>query len=144
MNEPFTKLDTRFSDTGAPATAWDETRRAIETTKLFWISSVRADGRPHVSSLVAVWLDGAHHFCAGAAEQKTLNLRTNPHVILTTGCNRWDGGLDVVVEGDTIQVTDDAQLERSAEAWTRNGMDAGNSSRATACFTTQAVMPTPH
>jgi hypothetical protein len=36
---------------------------------------------------------------------------------LTTGCNRWDQGLDVVVEGDAVQVTDDAVLSRVAAAF---------------------------
>jgi hypothetical protein len=35
-----------------------------------------------------------------------------------TGCNRWDEGVDVVVEGDAVRVTDDAMLERLVEAWT--------------------------
>src|SRR5712692_438673 len=117
MNEPVTKIDPRFSDPDAVATGWDETRRVLETAELFWISTVRADGRPHVTPLVAVWLDGAIHFCTGATEQKAMNLRGNPHVILTTGCNHWDGGLDVVVEGDAVQLTDDDVLERLAEAW---------------------------
>jgi nitroimidazol reductase NimA-like FMN-containing flavoprotein (pyridoxamine 5'-phosphate oxidase superfamily) len=117
MNEPVTKIDPRFSDPNAVATQWDETRRVLETAELFWISTVRADGRPHVTPLVAVWLDGAIHFCTGATEQKAMNLRGNPHVILTTGCNHWDGGLDVVVEGDAVQLTDDDVLERLGEAW---------------------------
>ena len=98
MNEPVTKIDPRFSDPDAVATGWDETRRMLETAELFWISTVRADGRPHVTPLVAVWLDGAIYFTTGATEQKALNLRGNPHVILMTGCNHWDAGLDVVVE----------------------------------------------
>src|SRR5688500_7718499 len=106
MNEPATQLDARFSDPDAVPTQWDETRRILETAQLFWISTVRADGRPHVTPLVAVWLDGAIHFCTGAAEQKAVNLRRNRHVILTTGCNQWDRGIDVVVEGDAVQVTD--------------------------------------
>jgi general stress protein 26 len=117
MNEPVTQIDTRFSDADAVATGWDETRRVLETAQLFWISTVRADGRPHVTPLVAVWLDGAIHFTTGATEQKAINLRGNPHVILTTGCNDWDRGLDVVVEGKAIQLTDDAVLERLAKAW---------------------------
>jgi hypothetical protein len=95
MNEPVTKIDPRFSDPDAVATGWEETRRV----------------------LVAVWLDGAIHFCTGATEQKAKNLSGNPHVILTTGCNHWEGGLDVVVEGDAVQLTDDDVLERLAEAW---------------------------
>jgi general stress protein 26 len=118
MNEPMTTIDTRFSAPGAEATPWDETRRALETAELFWITTVRADGRPSVSPLVAVWQDGAIHFSTGATEQKALNLRNNAHVILTTGCNQWDGGLDVVVEGDAVGVTDDRKLQRLADAWT--------------------------
>jgi general stress protein 26 len=119
MTEPTTELDSRFSDADAVATTWDETRRALETTQLFWVTTVRADGRPHSTPLVAVWLDGAIHFCTGATEQKALNLTKNPHVILMTGCNQWDQGLDVVVEGDAVRVTDQRVLERLAEAWTK-------------------------
>jgi hypothetical protein len=39
-------------------------------------------------------------------------------VVLITGCNRRDQGLDVVVEGDAVQVTDDAVLNRIAGAFT--------------------------
>ncbi len=117
MNEPVTTIDPRFSDPDAVATQWEETRRVLEGAELFWISTVRADGRPHVTPLVAVWLDGAIHFCTGATEQKAMNLHGNPHVILTTGCNHWEGGLDVVVEGDAVQLTDEDVLERLAEAW---------------------------
>ena len=117
MSTPVTRLDPRYSDPHAVAAGWDETRRALEDAELFWISTVRADGRPHVTPLVAVWMDGAIHFHTGAGEQKFANLRANPHVVLTTGCNRWDQGLDVVVEGDAVQVTDAGMLKRLAEAW---------------------------
>jgi general stress protein 26 len=118
MNEPMTTIDARFSEPGAEPTPWDDTLRALETAELFWITTVRADGRPHVSPLVAVWQDGAIHFSTGATEQKALNLRGNAHVILTTGCNQWNGGLDVVVEGNAVPVTDDKRLERLADSWT--------------------------
>jgi nitroimidazol reductase NimA-like FMN-containing flavoprotein (pyridoxamine 5'-phosphate oxidase superfamily) len=90
----------------------------LESAELFWISTVRAEGRPHVTPVVAVWADGAVHFCTGAEEQKFANLRANPHVVLTTGCNRWDQGLDVVVEGEAVRVTDEDTLRRLAQAWT--------------------------
>jgi general stress protein 26 len=117
MGAPTTSLDTRFSDSASTPTPWEDAVRVLETAELFWITTVRADGRPHVTPLVAVWLDGSIHFCTGAAEQKAVNLRTNPHVILTTGANTWDHGLDVVVEGDAVQVTDDDTLKRLADAW---------------------------
>jgi general stress protein 26 len=118
MSEPLTTIDARFSDPDAVATEWTESRRVLESAELFWITTVRADGRPHVTPLVAVWLDDAIHFATGPSEQKAINLHANPHVILSTGCNNWDHGLDVVVEGEAVRVTDDALLDQLAKLWT--------------------------
>jgi general stress protein 26 len=117
MTTPVTTLDERYSDPAAVATGWDETRRALASAQVFWISTVRADGRPHVTPCAAIWLDGVIYFDTGASQQKAINLRANPHVILTTGCNHWDSGLDIVVEGAAVRITDDATLKRLAEAW---------------------------
>jgi general stress protein 26 len=117
MNDPVTRLDERFTDPDTRPTTWASACEVLETAQISWISTVRADGRPHVTPLVAVWLDGALHFSTGPTEQKALNLRTNPHVVLTTGCNSWDQGLDVMVEGEARRVTDRATLERLAAAW---------------------------
>jgi hypothetical protein len=40
--------------------------------------------------MVAVWADGALHFCTGENEQKAINLRHDARVVLTTGCNEWE------------------------------------------------------
>lgn len=117
MPTPVTTFDERYSDPAATATGWEETRRVLQEAELFWISTVRADGRPHVTPVVASWAEGAVWFSTGAGEQKLVNLRANPHVVLITGCNRRDGGLDVVVEGEAVQVTDDVVLGRVAEAF---------------------------
>ena len=118
MNTPVTTLDQRYSEPAATATGWAETRQVLAEAELFWLTTVRADGRPHATPLVAVWLDEALHFCTGPTEQKASNLAANPHVILTTGCNGWQSGLDVVVEGDAVQVSDETLLRRLAKAWT--------------------------
>src|SRR3954466_3902937 len=117
MTTPRTELDDRFSEPGAQPTSWEDTLEAIKQAEIFWISTVRRDGRPHVTPLVAVWLDDALHFCTGPDEQKELNLAANPRVALTTGANDWQGGLDVVVEGEAVRVTDRQLLERLAAAW---------------------------
>jgi hypothetical protein len=90
MDHPKTTLDERFSDPEASATSWDDARRALETAELFWIVTVRADARPHLTPLVAVWLDDALHFCTGESEQKAANIRANDRVLLLTGSNGWD------------------------------------------------------
>jgi nitroimidazol reductase NimA-like FMN-containing flavoprotein (pyridoxamine 5'-phosphate oxidase superfamily) len=117
MSTPVTRLDSRYSDPAAVAASWEDTLKALEGAELFWITTVRADGRPHVTPLVAVWVDGAIHFCTGDTEVKYRNLTANPHVVMTTGCNGWDGGLDVVVEGTAARTTDHGTLARLAEAW---------------------------
>ncbi len=119
MTTPRTELDTRFSGPGAEPTTWEDTLEAIQQAEIFWISTVRADGRPHVTPLVAVWLDDALHFSTGPDEQKACNLAGNSYVALTTGANGWEGGLDVVVEGEAVRVTDPRQLVRLAAAWTQ-------------------------
>jgi general stress protein 26 len=117
MDDPVTQLDERFSDPDAQPTSWSRASEALEAAQLSWISTVRADGRPHVTPLVPVWLDGTSYFCTGPTEQKAHNLNANPHVVLTTGCNQWDQGLDVMVEGEARLVTDRPTLERLAAAW---------------------------
>ena len=115
--DPVTELDVRFGDPDAVVTPWADTLRMITDSELFWISTVRADGRPHVTPLPAVWQGGALHFCTGAAEQKGVNLARNNHCVLTTGNNAWKSGLDVVIEGKAERVTDGARLQRLADAW---------------------------
>jgi general stress protein 26 len=114
---PEPEQDVRFGDPESPPTSWAEARNVLEAAELFWISTVRADGRPHVTPLPAVWADDRLHFCTGPDEQKAVNLARNPHVALTTGSNRWKDGLDLVVEGDAVQVTDDARLRALADLW---------------------------
>jgi general stress protein 26 len=116
-SQPSAELDARFSDPETTATPWAHAREILESAQLSWITTVRADGRPHVTPLVTVWLDDTLYFTTGATEQKGHNLFGNPHVVVTTGCNRWDDGTDVVVEGDAVRVTDRAHLERLSGAW---------------------------
>src|SRR6202012_737819 len=99
ITTPRTELDPRFSEPEAQPTSWEDTLEAIKQAEIFWISTVRADGRPHVTPLVAVWLDDALHFSTGPDEQKARNLAGNPRVVLTTGANNWRGGPHLVLEG---------------------------------------------
>jgi nitroimidazol reductase NimA-like FMN-containing flavoprotein (pyridoxamine 5'-phosphate oxidase superfamily) len=115
--EPTAELDERFSSKGATARPWSEVVAAIEVAEIFWLSTVRGDGRPHVTPLPAIWLDGALHFCTGPGEQKAKNLAANAHCVLTTGTNAFLSGLDVTVEGDAVRVTDERKLERLAALW---------------------------
>lgn len=115
--QPVTELDSRFSDPNASATDWAEARSRLAAAELYWVTTVRPDGRPHVTPLLAVWLDDAMYFCTGPTEQKARNLETNTHCTLITGCNALNNGLDLVVEGDAVRVTDNGRLQRLADEY---------------------------
>ena len=116
-SDPIAKFDSRFSDPAAGPTAWPDVAAALERAELYWLTTVRADGRPHVTPLIGVYEDDAVHFCTGLREQKARNLEQNAHVALTTGTNTWAQGLDVVVEGTAVRVTDRDTLRRLADAF---------------------------
>jgi nitroimidazol reductase NimA-like FMN-containing flavoprotein (pyridoxamine 5'-phosphate oxidase superfamily) len=113
-------IDPRYGNAAATPPAWADIERLLTEAQLYWIITVRADGRPHAVPLVGVWQRGAFAFCTGAEEQKQRNLDGNPHVAVTTGstgASGWDSGKDVVVEGEAVRVTDPAELQRLAAAW---------------------------
>ena len=111
-----TRFDGRFSHPDADATPWEATEKVLREAELYWLSTVRADGRPHVAPLIGVWLDGAAYFITGHDEQKARNLAHSPLVTLTTGCNKWAEGHDVIVEGTATRQTDPDVLQRLADA----------------------------
>ncbi len=115
---PITTIDLGHSSSpDAVATPWEESRRVLETAEVFWLSTVRADGRPHVTPVSALWLDRTLYFSTGGIAHKLKNLRGNPHVVLTTGCNHLATGFDVVVEGDAVSCTDAGVLEPLNRMW---------------------------
>jgi len=113
---PTTEL-TPFSGEDAVPTAWERGREVLRDAELYWVTTVRPDGRPHVTPLIGVWWEGALHFTTGASERKARNLAANPHCALTTGVNSLADGLDVVVEGAAAHVTDPASLAGVADAF---------------------------
>ena len=115
-NAPTAELDAPYSSPDAAATDWARAESVLTDAPIYWLSTVRADSRPHVTPVIAVWRDGAIHFCTGPDEQKAHNLAANSKVVVTTGKNEWVG-LDVVVEGAAERVTDDAALRELAAAW---------------------------
>lgn len=117
VREPETELHPGFSSPGASATAWADGRERLESAEIYWVTTVRPDGRPHVTPLVAAWLDDALFFSTGENERKAKNLEANPHVVLTTGCNAFREGFDLVVEGDATPVNDEATLRRVADVF---------------------------
>jgi len=120
--EPAAELNEGFSEPGAAARPWTEVAGVLSATEMFWLSTVRRDGRPHVTPLPAIGPDGTLHFCAGSHEQKATNLQADPGCVLAAGASQFRAGLDVVVEGTAVPVTDPARRHRLAARW-KSGLD---------------------
>lgn len=113
-------IDPRYGDPSATAPPWSHVERLLTEAQLYWIVTVRVDGRPHAVPLVGVWHGGTFAFCTGAQEQKQRNLDASTRVAVTTGSTGaagWDSGEDVVVEGTAVRVTDPSDLQVLADAW---------------------------
>jgi hypothetical protein len=85
-----------------------------------WLSTVRPDGRPHTTGVGALWLDDRFYFTSGPKTQKSRNLAQNPSCVISIAL----ADLDLVVEGTAAKVTDEATLERLAEAFRAQGWPA--------------------
>ncbi|POX52536.1 pyridoxamine 5'-phosphate oxidase [Streptomyces sp. Ru71] len=123
--QPVTELDARYSSALHPrpgaaevtATQWAEAERLLESAEIFWVSTVRPDGRLHVTPVIAAWHEGVLYFATGPGEQKAKNLAHHARCALTTGGNSLTSGLDLVVEGSAERVADPAVLERVISAY---------------------------
>lgn len=110
---PATELNPRFSSEGATSTSWIDARDFLDSARIYWLATVRPDGRPHVTPLFSVLVDGTLYFGTGRSERKAKNLATNSHCVILTGSNQVEG-LDVVVEGEAVRVLDEPRLQRVA------------------------------
>jgi nitroimidazol reductase NimA-like FMN-containing flavoprotein (pyridoxamine 5'-phosphate oxidase superfamily) len=114
--DPVTELGASFSDADAVSTEWAQGRGDLQDAQVYWLTTVRPEGRPHVTPLLGIWFDAALYFCTGPSERKAKNLAENAHCVLTTGCNGLDG-LDVVVEGDAAKVSNPTELASVADTY---------------------------
>ena len=115
--DPITELQAQFSSDDATPTPWTEASGLLEKAEVYWLSTVRPEGRPHVTPLIGIWLHGALYFCTGPGERKAKNLAFNPHCVITAGCNALSEGLDLVIEGDALLVSDGTELQRLADQY---------------------------
>ncbi|MUM19861.1 pyridoxamine 5'-phosphate oxidase family protein [Mycobacterium sp. CBMA271] len=110
-------FDQRFSEPNGSAPPWSEVSALLASAELYWITTVRTDGSPHVTPLVGLWHQESFVFCTGPSEQKARNLESNATVAVATGTNTWNVGHDVVVEGTAERVIDTAALRTLADAY---------------------------
>src|SRR4051794_21818694 len=99
---------------GTPLLEWDAVVRRLDEglapapgsggpdRHTCWLATIDADGRPHVTGIGAMWVDGTFWFETGATSRKGRNLARDPRCTLSVATFAFD----LVVEGEAHVVTD--------------------------------------
>ncbi len=85
-----------------------------------FLATTRPDGRPHVAGVGAIWDNGKIYVVSGPETRKSRNLARNPICAISMSLT----GIDLVIEGKAVRVTDAATLERLAKRYGEQGWPA--------------------
>jgi PPOX class probable F420-dependent enzyme len=82
---------------------WERVDRQLREARNYWLTTTRADGRPHAMPIWGVWLAGALWFGTGLESVKGRNLARDPRCTL-----HLESGDDVVIlDGVAERAEDD-------------------------------------
>jgi hypothetical protein len=127
---------------GAAPIPWSRALKQLEasTGGTYWLATTNPDGRPHVVGIGALWVDGKIYFTSGIRTRKGRNLATKPDCVLSVSLT----GIDLVVEGTAVRITDRPTLLRLAERYAAQGWPASVSGGAlTAEYSAPSAGPPP-
>ncbi|MGH2516768.1 MAG: pyridoxamine 5'-phosphate oxidase family protein [Ktedonobacterales bacterium] len=130
---------------GSPAIPWSRPRDLLaagssQPSIPFFLGTSRPDGRPHAAGIGALWLDGDLYFTSGREARKARNLAANPACTISVRLE----GIDLILEGDAVQVTDQPTLEAVASRYRAGGWPAEVAGDAfTAPFSAPSAGPPP-
>jgi nitroimidazol reductase NimA-like FMN-containing flavoprotein (pyridoxamine 5'-phosphate oxidase superfamily) len=92
---------------------WSHVQERMAQAKVYWVSTVSADGRPHATPVDGIWMDGRLYFGGGEQTRRNRNLSANPAV-----CVHLESGSDVVIlhgEAHELNPAPRALAERLAQ-----------------------------
>ena len=82
---------------------WDDVRGTLETNltqapgtggpghHTFWLSTLDADGRPHMTAVGAFWVDGRYYFSGGPRSRKIRNIERDSRCACDGEVAAWRG-----------------------------------------------------
>ena len=110
-------------------------------SRSIWLTTLNADGSPHVTPVGAVYVDGAFWFQTGAT-RKGRNVARDGRCALSLSLD----GADVTIEGRAVRVTGRDELAPVVKAWVEQGWPAEvdeTGAGITAPFNAPAQGPAP-
>jgi hypothetical protein len=128
---------------GSPPIPWSRAQEQLDkgdAPPSWWLATARPDGRPHLTAVGALWVDGKLYFVTGSGTRKGRNLAKRPDCVLSASLK----GLDLVIQGTARKVTDKATLERLAKLYAAQGWPATVEGQAfTAPYSAPSAGPPP-
>ena len=123
---------------------WSVARTALESaeaqTQTPFLATTRPDGRPHIAAVGALWDHDAVYFTSGPGTRKSRNIAERAACVIGWSLT----GIDLVIEGTAVQVTDDETLQRLAKRYADQGWPASVKDGAlTAPFMAPSAGPPP-
>jgi hypothetical protein len=95
--------------------SWSHAEAQLEAAPNYWISTVRPDGRPHVTPVWGVWVDGMLYLDGSPVTRWARNLAANPAVSV-----HLESAEDVVIlEGiiEDLSTVEGYLAEQIVSAW---------------------------
>jgi pyridoxine/pyridoxamine 5'-phosphate oxidase len=80
---------------------WSFVEERMAAAREYWVATVDPDGRPHLTPVWGLWVDGVFYFGSGPRTRKARNLAENPNVAVHP-----EGDDVVILEGVAEVVTD--------------------------------------
>jgi nitroimidazol reductase NimA-like FMN-containing flavoprotein (pyridoxamine 5'-phosphate oxidase superfamily) len=110
VSRPYTADGYGIPDTLEGTLPWSWAEERLRDAPIYWVATVRPDGRPHVTPIWGVWVNGAFWMEGGPRTRRFRNLRDNPAAVVTI--ERGDDAL--ILEGQARLVTqlDEPLVER--------------------------------
>jgi hypothetical protein len=108
----------------------------------FWLTTLNADGSPHVTSVGALWHAGACWFQTGDRTRKAKNVARDPRCTVSVATK----GFDAMIAGEAQRVTDRKIVAEIAALWAKGGWPArpdDSGTGITAPFNAPALGPPP-
>jgi hypothetical protein len=108
----------------------------------FWLTTLNADGSPHVTSVGALWSAGSCWFQTGDHTRKAHNVARDPRCAISVATK----GFDVMIAGEARRVTDPKVVGGIAALWAQGGWPAeadASGTGITAPFNAPTLGPPP-
>lgn len=99
VDRPVTEAEYGIPDSLRGVLSWHWVRDRMNDALIYWVASVRPDGRPHLTPIWGAWVDDSFWMEGGANTRRFKNLAANAATVITV-----ERGNDaIMLEGQALR-----------------------------------------